>query len=287
MQPEIKRQLPATLQPLVDEIEAAVHTEIVVQHTPGRIMMRTKYSWSGSVNKIVISYGETIADTTEAYLEPYAMLCHELLHVARHFLQRVPIVCAVEGLDDNNTDPMRHMFTACGLENALEHVVIEPMLPRYGFGSALHRSTRDFWDSMPKTPEKAATFQPVLGGQAMPIYVGASKRPTVFWLLMHEWVKVQLLESNLGIKQRAERVMENLELLAVARCLTDELRWLAKSPDPVQAKLGMVFEACRAYRIPPQAVQLSWATGGDREYRQIPRDFTVPTADGELIGFRW
>lgn len=291
MEAEFRNALPSSLLTLVDEIETAARAEIIVERdSPERkgLTMRSRMTW-GRNRSIAIKCSEGPEQTTAAYSDPYAMFCHELLHLRRYLVERVPIVCRVGGMSDSADLPMR-FFTAIGIEEILEHAIIEPSLKKYGFKSPLNHSIMEFWSGVPGPREADVAPKWNLFGVEVPgaLVLEGGTIPTMRWLCMREWVAVQFATNNVGVHRRAERVMERFGMLERAESFTGNLAWLSSSPDQVKAKEGMSLAACMAFHIWPSAMALSYYDdSGCRWEKPIPGRFTVPGRNGSSRVFEW
>lgn len=114
MQSDILQNLSAPLQLIVREIEEAAGFEIQVKHNserkhkignPGDATVGAIPGYSSAV----IEYDNALADVTQA---DYA---HELMHLHRVYVQRVPHLFAKKEL---------HWNAVAAIENQLEHVII-------------------------------------------------------------------------------------------------------------------------------------------------------------------
>src|SRR5690242_12074069 len=99
MHAKFRDRLPNQLRLLVDEIETAAGTEIAVfegsaylKETKARAVIRvgTEAHSSGGLDLAIEC--EDMASTDSAYPVPYAIFCHELLHLRRYYVDRVPSV---------------------------------------------------------------------------------------------------------------------------------------------------------------------------------------------------
>jgi hypothetical protein len=281
MHSEYRNKLNAPVQALVDEIETAAGGEIVVEHDAalGSDQMAGLNRTDGSFGPI-IRFRERIAAATGIHAEPYAVFCHELLHLRRWLVDRVPLV-TIEGLQridiatgerlDSGMYQQSRTCTDGELDSVLEHLVIEPQLTKYGFRTPDYRYLKDWW------------ADPAMPSDCICPLVGR-------WVFMLKWVTTAFL-ADTGIQARATTVMARAGLLADGRQFSNELRWLLASPDPVRAKEGTMLAVCRALQTPPPSIRLWYVRADRRGYedagRLIPRDFAVPTATGSLARMGW
>ena len=217
MEIEIRRQLPGTLRVLVDEIESAAGVEISVERVPDLpTEMEAQICWGHIPAKpwnlmmgngparaedyiphVTIHYKSDLAaaDPIRPAVfraiwcpEPFALLCHELLHVRRYLVEQIPAVYFISGVPQGNPDPQKQITTVQGMETLLEHLVIEPRVRNYGFDHPLRFCWRGLWDLIPPKPCEFS----------------------IHWQLMYEWLKVQFLNEDEGIKHYAAENMQKL-----------------------------------------------------------------------------
>lgn len=143
MRRDIYDHLPASLQALVDEIEAVLPLEIEVRskadRQPGEIAEAMFEETAGCIigwNTAIIEAPGAISAVTE--LE----FAHELLHLRRSFVERVPHIYPKQA---------RHGNAAAATDNWLEHAVIYDaqlaLCP--GFRPQLDESMIEFWEKAP------------------------------------------------------------------------------------------------------------------------------------------
>ena len=250
MENKIRQQLPAALQGLVDEIETAAGVEIEVTHAPeiAKASPLPADSLVGTLapalfcavthigptladTRFTIKYARDLAATIRGYCEPYMAFCHELLHLRRYVVLRVPSVM------DRMSAPGIPEVVMHGLEDILEHLVIDRQLKDYGFLVPVEDCDRRFWNQFSANAAHTMHFK-------------AS--------VLLEWLRTRYLSSNIGIKKRADQFVEKCGLLGCAWRLLDEARPLLDlaHPDPADAKLRLVWHFCKASEIPLQAVTI-------------------------------
>lgn len=260
--------LPPAVQLLVDEIEAAAHTEIGIIVDPqvgSRMQIEiTKVPASpvpadSRISLSVRVLSSDLAATTRDYNAPFAMFTHELLHLRRFYVDRVPSVCFIAGKPWSNRDPQSTVFSCQSLETLLEHIVIEPMVQQYVSGHQYRPHAN--WDSVPKTAAACTIF---CGGSAF----------EAMWQCLALWIRTCFLDTDADNKKAAEGVMRQLGLLENARALTDLIEQLVKSPDPVRAKAAMVAAVCSALRLPLWSVGVSCAP--DWKVQPLPPRIAPP-----------
>jgi hypothetical protein len=263
MQSEHKSQLPAALRGLVDIIESAAGAEIEVQCGVSRIDASSPTAMLGEISlgspvRITLFCPQGTGAIQRQYPEPYATFCHELLHLRRTFVERIPAIYQIAGMAYGPTEnhprytaECLQMFSVRGLEMALEHMVIEPQVAEYGIGFVPYFIGVEAWKTVPARPWKHEVLQR--------------------WLCMDAWIKTQFLTPDERAREDAERVMERVGLLADARRFTDQLRQLRAAPDGVRAKEAMCLAACAAFRISPADMGLLYhLRPGNNVLRSIP-----------------
>ena len=216
MEIEIKRQLPAPLPTLVDEIETAVGVEIEIRQVaaiadllPGPsgalsppLMAATLMFGPDAQNaqgiRLIVNHTGDITACQRPYSVPYALFCHELLHLRRYIVDRVPIIA---------TAPEPVKLPRAAVENMLEHLVIERQLRQYGFDFPLYTVGRQAWDTFVQAEAGVCNLQ-----------------------MLQAWTNTQLLNdiNHAEVRQVAEVVMERAGLLSLLRAFTDKIALLAK-----------------------------------------------------------
>jgi hypothetical protein len=249
METEIKRQLPATLQALVDEIEAAAGAKIEVRCG---VTHATACSggMAGEINlgdpiriTLFCPQGPEVCNLSTYLAQPYAAFAHELLHLRRTFVERIPALYQIVGMayGPTNDHPVYtaeclQTFSVRGLEMLLEHIVIEPQIADYGIPYTPNYIDTRAWKTIPPRPWKHEFLQR--------------------WFCLDAWIKTQLLQPHEEVRKCAEFPMEKAGLRAAARRLTDRLRILRSMPDGVPAKEAMCVAACEAFGIEPAKMGL-------------------------------
>jgi hypothetical protein len=261
MDAQIKESLPAPLQGLVDEIETAGGHEIAVQHAPdlGAVPMLTNLHWEGCDLKVTIKYRDEIDSVVPAGPVPYSVFGHELLHLRRYLVDRVPMFGRIHDAS----------WQAIDIESMLEHLVVESQLKNYGFDFPISLSSREHWNNIPsKDLEQARRY-----------------------VVMDAWTRIQFLTEDpaerAAMEAFAAPIVKQQGLIPEAEYLTDELRWLLASPDPVKAKEAMSLVMCRVCCILPDLIKLAQYTDGAMVQREIPHRIEVPSATGEVYFFEW
>lgn len=272
MESQYYRRLPATLRGLVDEIEDSAHAEIGIElasplegHPDSTAA--ANMSWGSAAGLAIRCRGE-LDTTTPAYPEPFALACHELLHLRRYVVERAPVVYKIDTLPDTAPHYLQRLLTPAGIELVIEHSVIERRAHLYGFPFAGHTSARESWRVLADLHLCEAAVRPGVGitiyGERIPPTWGDGRFSALRWFLMYEWMNADLLDSDAETRDRAERVLKDVDLLAPARWFTDVLRDPGQC-GPVRAKEHAAVAACIAYDINPSALWLSyWAPSGIR-----------------------
>ena len=248
MEAKIKEQLPGTLRALVDEIETAAGSEIEVrcgvshssQSCPGGMAADINF---GDPVCITVFCPQGIGATRQPYPTPYAEFCHELLHLRRTFIEKVPAIFQIVGMVYGPVENhpvyeawLLQTFSVRGLETALEHIIIEPQVSEYGIEHIPCLIGVEAWNTVPSRPWAYEYVQR--------------------WACMDAWIKTQFLTPYESARVAAERVMERVGLLGDARRLTDRLRILRSMPNSVPAKEAMCVAACEAFQIEPSKMGL-------------------------------
>jgi hypothetical protein len=266
--------LPAPLRALVDEIETAMGTEIMLAPTGGMPKrMCGKITFNDPV-KAVLTYAHDPSEVNPLYPSPYAQFCHELLHLRRTFVEKVPAIFQIDGMEYDPAAANRPFFTTArevysvsGLESLLEHVVIEPQVERYGIKHQPVFIGPGTWDTVPPIPWEHHALQR--------------------WMCIHSWVQTQFFSCD-RTREAAERAMEKVGLLSLARHLTNELRWLRDSPDVVEAKEVMCLTACAVLGVYPSKMRLLYhLRPGSNEARLLPRDIALRDSTRAVFPYKW
>ena len=274
----IKRQLPGTLQKLVDEIEQAAGVEIEVRHDPAQeptAYARALYGDHGQEGathdslRLTLSFKGNIAATSSVYRQPFAVVAHELLHLHRSEVLRAPGIHSITGLPPSSSpirgDAVARLFTTTGFDELVEHSAIDPSLPDYGFEFPNTGSILETWDAFPKQPwENWGRMR---------------------WIVLQEFLRVQFLTKNAHLQRHAEGVMLRFGMLTEGRWLVEQFRWLLASPDQYTAKFGMCFCLCTIFRVPPSEFMFLERRPGYLGIQSFPPVFTVPKAGGGQITF--
>ena len=252
MESKIKRRLPGTLQALVDEIETAAGSEIEVRCGVAHATAWGPPEAQGMAGDI--NLGDPVRITLfcpqgpeacnlSTFPEPYAAFAHELLHLRRTFVERIPAIYRIVGMAYGPTNDHPVYTTEClqtfsvrGLEMLLEHIVIEPQITDYGIPHIPCYIDTRAWKTIPPRPWKHEFLQR--------------------WFCLDAWINTQLLQPYEQVRKCAEFPMEKAGLRAAARRLTDRLRILRSMPDGVPAKEAMCVAACEAFGIEPAKMGL-------------------------------
>lgn len=242
MEAQYRNQLPAAVLPLVDEIEEAAGCEIVVRHDPAIDTPQcVRVEPIDGRYRPVLLFRESLAacDGPEGpYKEPYSMATHELLHLQRYFVERVPVM-NWRGLNFRTSDGSAgepgsngFMFTAAGPENLLEHLVIEQRMPRYGF-TPDYRWIRTWWSGPP-------------------FKLQAPNIRRIGYL--HMWLETRYQYPTIGARKRAENVLEAEGLVRAAEMLFDSMArtigqpgalYVAEAADRQKECMAMLYvKAC-------------------------------------------
>src|SRR4051812_36969393 len=124
MELQYMRQLTPALRALVDEIETSAGSEITV-----RLVGGVPKPLCGEINlgdpvRMTLISAQDISETLPpCYPKPFAAFCHELLHLRRIFIERVPSVFQIEGMAYGPTEnhpvftlEALRVFSAVGLD---------------------------------------------------------------------------------------------------------------------------------------------------------------------------
>ena len=278
MENEIRRQLPGTLQRLVDEVETAGGVEIEVRRDPNQqttAEARTLYGDHGQAGatpdslSLILSFKGDIAATDKIYRQPFAVVAHELLHLRRWVVQQVPGIHSITGLPTSSApvqgDAVARLFTTTGLDELVEHSVIDPSLPDYGLDFPNRGSIPEIWDAFPNQPwEKWGMMR---------------------WIVLQEFLRVHFLVRNSQLQRYAEDVMRRFGMLDEGRWLVEQFRWLLASPDQVAAKFGACFCLCVVFHIPPTEFMFLERRPGYLGIRNFPPVISVPKPGGGQFTF--
>jgi hypothetical protein len=123
MQPEFRDRLPANVLALVDKIEAGAGQEIRVQR--GGYPVPADDAYPDAMAASVTEHAATVFfRSPEAFSVDGAV--HELLHIERYWLERVPQILPVAAAFDAD-----RVSITSSIENCLEHMVIVPQEANY------------------------------------------------------------------------------------------------------------------------------------------------------------
>ncbi len=150
MQQDFRQRLTAAIRRLVEEIETFAGTEIEVRPTPAPTQATERQP--KAVVLIASEQGATLLYRPEQEFPPQAVL-HELLHLQRYWMERIPQLVAAVDPDGEKTR------IAHEIENALEHLIIIPREAGYGFNPypAWNERARGNWGAYP-WPEVTAPW---------------------------------------------------------------------------------------------------------------------------------
>lgn len=242
MEPAIKRQLPGPLQLLADEIEgaagAAIEVRVGVPNPSGFYPQCMSAQIDLDPVRMTVFCPQGLGVREPQYPELCSAFAHELLHLRRTFVERVPAIYQIAGMAyyPSCRDEQIGVYSVCGLESAIEHIVIEPLIAEYGIEHQPDFIRADAWMTVPPRPWRNERLQR--------------------WMCMGAWIKTQFLTPDESTRETAERVMERVGLLADARELTDQLRRLRAAANPVRGKELMSLHACAAFEIEPAEMKL-------------------------------
>jgi hypothetical protein len=263
MKSEYRQQLPDSLRALVDEIETAAGAGIIVEHyresdTSLDSDAYCSYKIEGGRCAPIIRYRDRLDATSECYPVPWMIAAHELLHLRRYFVEHVPTARWVDGRDPM---PFRLRLTS-GVENNIEHVVIEPALASFGFPLP---TIIVEWDSFLRNGLSNLDRYQAMLASIGPLAIG-----------------------NAGQRSKAENALRRLGLLNEAAWMAGHLRRLAASPDRESAKVAMQMVVFAALRLPLNLVRLEAIGGGGRLFwGEFPGEVTVDGAAGAPLRYAW
>lgn len=142
MRQDFLQRLNADSQRLVEEIETFAGTEIDVQAAPTPTQPTERQP--KAVALIASEQGATLLYRSEQEFDAQAVL-HELLHLQRYWMERVPQFIPVADPNGEKTK------IANEIENALEHLIIIPREAGYGFNPypAWNEKARGNWRAYP------------------------------------------------------------------------------------------------------------------------------------------
>ena len=192
------------VQALVRDIETFASTEIEVRLAP------TPSSKAAASPKAVAlmatEKGATLLYREEDEFRSRAAL-HELLHLRRYWLDRVPQLAA---LDDPQGDKTR---IANEIENTLEHLIIFPQEAGYQFDPSvgINAGERQRWQSYPW----ANINEP-----------WARRKPALL-----SWLTVDALVTDEAVKRLARRYLQDEGLLEEAENFADKIQRLKNSKE--------------------------------------------------------
>lgn len=142
MEQTFLRRLNADIRRLVEEIEAFAGTEIEVRPAPAPTRPGEREPKAAVL--IASEHRATLLCRTDQEPPPQAVL-HELLHLQRYWVERVPQFVPAADPDGEKTK------IAHEVENALEHLIIIPREAGYGFNPypAWNERARANWGAYP------------------------------------------------------------------------------------------------------------------------------------------
>lgn len=276
--------LPPKIQSLLEEVETAARTKIVFEHVPDLPSgMATVISHEGMPAdswadielprdaaigplRLTIRYRlEDLAGTQASHPAPYAALTHELLHCRRYLVQKVPRIARLANIPSSASDIPDHDLSVQGIEELLEHCAIEAHIRDYGVEHTPALSNRIVWDEAPKRAAQSKMF---------------------LWKAIAMWTKARLLTSNIGVQRAAEAAIERWGIARQAWWFTDQLAGLLASPDPIPAKLGMVFTVCEVLDMREDQVSLVYDEHRP-ECKPLPHSVEVSGRDRTSVVFQW
>lgn len=225
MERRLKEQLPVKVQRLVDDLERFADLEIGVKVDPNPVS--TTDPNPDRLAADITQHHATILLRSEDDFPPHSVL-HELLHVHRWWIERVPQVMPIKGSQDSDD---RWSVTS-QIENALEHLVIVPREADYGFDPF------QYWNDTAKT---------IWGWYPWPDVTDpwARRKNCLLGSLSSAF-----LVNDVGVKQSAERCLREEGLLAESQRFTKKIGTVMNSkPHAVSAVL-------RFLKIPFEDVRL-------------------------------
>ncbi len=239
----------------LQEIETATGADVLVEQMEGPHLIGSpfacKFTWAWPP-VMKVHYQHSLEEAVRGGPKPYAGVYHELLHLHRYFVQRVPAIDRINGMwrveaPASVTNPEqlaaiaaidRHC-SAHGLEMALEHVVIDKLLSE-AFECEVSRSSLVEWDAMVPDLQSINHVQR--------------------WGCMLEWFASEFSCTDQAVKLLASQVMDQLGILGKTQCLATTIRELMTMPDPVEVKEGMVVETFDTFGLPLPDLRLIYST---------------------------
>jgi hypothetical protein len=228
---------------LVIQIERAAGAEILYQV---QLDYRAKAGCTfreaqGKLHPIIISGEVTITA---------ADLLHELMHLHRYAVERVPYLQFADGFLNSEV--------ADWLDNELEHLVIEPRMTRdysIAHGDGLSELLRRFWteDSVREDDERCQRVNYLV-----------------------RWLTTRLLYPRADLLAAARHLLTERGLLAAAERFSAEVSVCGLNKEAV------VMATCRALRIPPKAVGLLYVFP-ERRITGLPQRAVIPHRSGDLV----
>lgn len=197
-------RLSPDIQRLVHDIEAFASVEIQVRSAPTP-SLKTAAS-PKAVALMATEKGATLLYREEDQFQSHAAL-HELLHLRRYWLDRIPQLAAA---DDPQGDKTR---IANEIENTLEHIVIFPQEVGYEFDPyvGINESERARWQAYPWVN----------------INEPWARRKTA----LLSWLTVDALVTDEAVKTLARRYLEDEGLLEEAENFSEKIQRLKISKE--------------------------------------------------------
>ena len=217
MQRAFLQRLNTETQDLVREIEAFAASEIELRAAPPPSSEAA--SAARAVALIASETGAILLYRGEEEFQTPAVL-HELLHLRRYWIDRVPQLVPLADPQGDKTK------IANQIENALEHLIITPQEARYGFDPyvGLNETARHNWQSYPWND----------------ITESWARRK----MCLLSWLTTRLLVSDHGVKALAQQCLQKEGLLEEAE------NFAAKIERSKGSKERCISTAVRFLRIP-------------------------------------
>jgi hypothetical protein len=238
MEAKFRALLPANILALVDEIESHTHRTIEVAQSP---YPRSPTDPNpDSLGAMVDEHSAVIYFYQESDFKPHPA-CHELLHIRRYWLDKVPQILAVRPDADK-------MSVTSHIENTLEHLIIVPREQDYGFEPYSHwnHTANKNWETYP-WPTMTNSW---------------ARRKTC----LLGWLTVKYLVNDGAVKQRALEAISKEGLLEEAEVLAKKVGSVLRN------KTKMISLVVKALKIPMNDAELVFflPQTGTRTKSRIP-----------------
>jgi hypothetical protein len=238
MEAKFRALLPTNILALADEIESYTHRTIEVARNPYPRSLTDPNP--DSLGAMVDEHSAVIYFYQEADFKPHPA-CHELLHIRRYRIEKVPQILAIQPDADR-------MSVTSHIENTLEHLVIVPREQDYGFEPYSHwNHTADKnWETYPwptMTNSWARRKNSLLG-----------------------WLTVKYLVNDSAVKQRALEAIKKEGLFQEAEVLANQVGRVLGN------KAKMISLVVKALKIPMREAELVFfdPQTGTRAKSRIP-----------------